>query len=64
MLADADGHVALDVQFKIRSTWDTIMSELQTLEKNIEKLSPDELKNVRAWFAEFDNLFAHGRPRQ
>lgn len=45
MLADAGGHVALDVQFKIRSTWDTIMSELQTLEKNIERLSPDDLKN-------------------
>ena len=54
MLADAGGHVALDVQFKIRSTWDTIMSELQTLEKNIERLSPDDLKKFRAWFAEFD----------
>jgi len=54
LLADAGGHVALDVQFKIRSTWDTIMSELQTLEKNIERLSPDDLKKFRAWFAEFD----------
>lgn len=30
------------------------MSELQTLEKNIERLSPDDLKKFRAWFAEFD----------
>lgn len=31
-----------------------IMSELDRLEERIEKLSPEELKRFRAWFAEFD----------
>ena len=30
------------------------MSELEKLEDHIEKLSPEELKKFRAWFAEFD----------
>lgn len=30
------------------------MSELETVEKNIERLSSDDLKKFRAWFAEFD----------
>lgn len=30
------------------------MSELETLERNIEKLSATDLKEFRAWFAEFD----------
>ncbi|MGH8521983.1 MAG: hypothetical protein ACREU9_11315, partial [Gammaproteobacteria bacterium] len=43
-----------EVQLKSRGKWDTILSELETLEKNIERLSPDDLKKFRAWFAEFD----------
>lgn len=30
------------------------MSELEKLAERIEKLSPEELKKFRAWFAEFD----------
>jgi len=30
------------------------MSELDKLAERIEKLSPEELKRFRAWFAEFD----------
>ena len=30
------------------------MSELEKLAERIEKLSPQELKKFRAWFAEFD----------
>jgi hypothetical protein len=30
------------------------MSELEKLEEHIQKLSPEELKAFRAWFAEFD----------
>ncbi len=30
------------------------MSELEKLAHRIEKLSPEELKEFRAWFAEFD----------
>jgi hypothetical protein len=30
------------------------MTELEKLEKHVQKLSPDELKKFRAWFAEFD----------
>jgi hypothetical protein len=30
------------------------MSELEKLEEHVQNLSPDELKNFRAWFAEFD----------
>jgi len=30
------------------------MSELEKLEEHIERLSPEELKKFRAWFAEFD----------
>ena len=30
------------------------MSELETLEQNIERLSMDELKQFREWFADFD----------
>jgi hypothetical protein len=30
------------------------MSELQKLAERIEKLSPEELRKFRAWFAEFD----------
>jgi hypothetical protein len=30
------------------------MSELEKLEEHIERLSPEELKEFRAWFAEFD----------
>ena len=31
------------------------MSELEKLAEPIEKLSPEELKKFRAWFAEFDS---------
>ena len=30
------------------------MSEVDKLAERIEKLSPEELKKFRAWFAEFD----------
>jgi hypothetical protein len=30
------------------------MSEVEKLAERIEKLSPEELKKLRAWFAEFD----------
>jgi len=30
------------------------MSEVEKLAERIEKLSPEELKKFRAWFAEFD----------
>ena len=30
------------------------MSELEMLEAHVQKLSPEELKKFRAWFAEFD----------
>jgi hypothetical protein len=30
------------------------MIDLEQLEKHIERLSPEELKKFRAWFAEFD----------
>jgi len=30
------------------------MSELEKLAERIEKLSPEELKKFRVWFAEFD----------
>jgi hypothetical protein len=30
------------------------MSEVENLSERIEKLSPEELKRFRAWFAEFD----------
>ncbi len=30
------------------------MSELEKLAERIEKLSPEELRKFRAWFAEFD----------
>jgi len=30
------------------------MSELEKIAEHIEKLSPEELKTFRAWFAEFD----------
>lgn len=30
------------------------MSELDKLVEHIQKLSPEELKEFRAWFAEFD----------
>ena len=30
------------------------MSELEKLAERIERLSPEELKTFRAWFAEFD----------
>jgi len=30
------------------------MTELEKLEQRIQRLSPDELKRFRAWFAEFD----------
>jgi hypothetical protein len=30
------------------------MSELEKLAERIQKLSPEELKKFRAWFAEFD----------
>ena len=30
------------------------MSELEELEARIRQLKPDELKQFRAWFAEFD----------
>jgi len=30
------------------------MSEVEKLEERIERLSPEELKKFRAWFAEFD----------
>jgi len=30
------------------------MSELEKLEKEVQRLSPEELKKFRAWFAEFD----------
>jgi hypothetical protein len=30
------------------------MTELEKLEQRIKKLSPDELRRFRAWFAEFD----------
>jgi hypothetical protein len=30
------------------------MSELEQLAKHIERLSPEELRKFRAWFAEFD----------
>ena len=32
----------------------TAMTKLETLEAEIEKLSPEELDAFRAWFAEFD----------
>ena len=31
------------------------MSEVEKLAEHIERLSPEELKNIRAWFAEFDS---------
>ena len=31
------------------------MSELEELEKRIRKLSPQDLAEFRAWFAEFDH---------
>jgi hypothetical protein len=34
--------------------WSKIMNELEKLAERIEKLSPEELKKFRAWFAEFD----------
>jgi hypothetical protein len=34
--------------------WRKVMSELEKLAARIEKLSPEELKKFRAWFAEFD----------
>ncbi|MBI3373955.1 MAG: hypothetical protein HY017_19695 [Betaproteobacteria bacterium] len=30
------------------------MSELEKLEEHVQSLSPDDLKQFRAWFAEFD----------
>ncbi|HUF21623.1 MAG TPA: hypothetical protein VMP00_12830 [Burkholderiales bacterium] len=30
------------------------MSELEKLEERVQKLSPEELRKFRAWFAEFD----------
>ena len=30
------------------------MSELEKLEEHVQSLSPEELKQFRAWFAEFD----------
>ncbi len=30
------------------------MSRIEQLEHDIEELSPDELKRLRAWFIEFD----------
>lgn len=30
------------------------MSELERLAERVEKLSPEDLKKFRAWFAEFD----------
>lgn len=30
------------------------MTELERLEEHVQKLSPNELKKFRAWFAEFD----------
>ena len=53
-LADEDGHRGRGVQLRRQISWDTIMSELEKLEDHIEKLSPEELKKFRAWFAEFD----------
>jgi hypothetical protein len=34
--------------------WSGIMSELEKLAERIGKLSPEELREFRAWFAEFD----------
>lgn len=31
-----------------------VVSDLEQLAKQIEKLSPEELREFRAWFAEFD----------
>jgi len=42
------------VKQKKDSTEDFIMSQIETLEQNIRKLSPRELTAFRAWFMEFD----------
>ena len=37
-----------------RELWGCLLSEVEQLEKQIEKLSPEDLAKFRAWFLEFD----------
>jgi len=34
--------------------WRCLLSEVEQLEKQIEKLSPEDLARFRTWFLEFD----------